>query len=423
VPATPPTRRSAGGSDATPGRRPRLLVFNQYYWPGIEATARLLADLCATLAQDYDVTVVTGSLRQADSARGRSMHDGVTIIRVASTIFDRRRLSLRAINYISYLAQSLRAGLMSPRPDAVLCMTDPPVIANVGLIVARRFRVPLVVISQDVFPEIAVELRRLENPVLLKLLGACIRFYLTRADRIVAIGETMRARLEQKGALASRLRVIPNWVDTSEIRPAPRNNEWSHEHGLDDKFVVMHSGNVGFAQNLELLVRAASFLRDLDDLAVVIIGMGARHHVLVELARVLEVDQVVFLPYQERSDLTLSLSAADVHYVGLSPGLAGYVVPSRLYGVLAAGKPVIAAADAQSETALLVEAVGCGVVVPPSRAELLAAAIRDARSGILNLEAMGERARAFALSEATREVAFARYRALFSELIGTTATG
>src|SRR5207302_320913 len=230
-------------------------------------------------------------------------------------------------------------------------MTDPPVIADVALAVARRFGVPLVVISQDVFPDIAVELKRLENPLLVGFLRRAIGFYLQRADRVVAIGETMQQRLEEKGAPPERLRVIPNWVDTDALTPQPRDNDWSQEHGLADRFVVMHSGNVGHAQNLDALVRAATFLRDLDDLTVAIIGGGARHAALVELADVLEADAVRFFGYQPRETLSLSLSAADVHVVGLARGLSGYVVPSRLYGILAAGRPVIVAADAERAAA------------------------------------------------------------------------
>ena len=134
----------------------------------------------------------------------------------------------------------------------------------------------------------------------------------------------------------------------------------------------MHSGNVGHAQDLDSLVRAGTFLRDLDDLVIAIIGMGARHAELVGLAKLLEVDAVRFLHYQPRDVLQQSLSAANVHVIGLAPGLAGYVVPSRLYGVLAVGRPVIAAADPESETAQVVERVGCGIVVPPGRPELVA---------------------------------------------------
>jgi colanic acid biosynthesis glycosyl transferase WcaI len=400
-------------------RRPRLLVLNQYYAPGFEATAYLLSQLCAALTADYDVTVITGKLAIPRADPGRTVHEGVEVVRVRSTAFDRSNLFLRALNYVTYLLGSLWAGLFAAKPDVVLCMTDPPVIADVALVVARRFRAPLVGVSQDVFPEIAIELKRLESRPLIGLLRALIGFYLRRADRVVAIGDTMRARLVQKGAPAARISVIPNWVDTDAIKPAPKDNDWSRANGLADRFVVMHSGNVGHAQNLEALVRATTFLRDLDDLAVTVIGGGARYAELVDLAGLLEADHVRFLGYQPRELLSLSLSAADVHVVGLARGLSGYVVPSRLYGILAAGRPVIVAADSESETARVVAEEACGVVVPPGRPELLAQAIRAAHDGELDLAAMGARGRAYVVREADRSVAFDRYRSMLRELART----
>src|SRR5207249_2487198 len=153
-------------------------------------------------------------------------------------------------------------GLTQPRPEVVLCGTDPPVIGNVALLVARRHKAPLVVISEDVFPEIAVALHRLESPWLIPLLRLFVRTYLRRADRVVAIGDTMRRRLEEKGARPERLRVIPNWTDVATVTPGDKVNEWSRANGFDTSFVVMHSGNVGHAQDLDSLVRAATLLRD-----------------------------------------------------------------------------------------------------------------------------------------------------------------
>jgi colanic acid biosynthesis glycosyl transferase WcaI len=178
----------------------------------------------------------------------------------------------------------------------------------------------------------------------------------------------------------------------------------------------MHSGNVGHAQDLDSLIRASTFLRDLDDLSILIIGTGARHAELVALAQLHEAEQVQFLYYQSRATLPQSLSAADVHVVGLAPGLAGYVVPSRLYGILAVARPVIVAADPDSETAQVVERVGCGIVVPPGRPELLARAIRDAHDGKHDLAAMGARGREWVETEADRSVAVRRYRDLLLEL-------
>jgi glycosyltransferase involved in cell wall biosynthesis len=340
----------------------------------------------------------------------------VEIVRVGSTAYDRSRLSLRALNYLTYLGLSLWEGLKVERPDVVLCMTDPPVIADLALVLARRFDAPLVVVSQDVFPEVAVALKRLDNPALVEVLRLATRLYLKRADRVVAIGETMRERLERKGAEHDRIVVIPNWVDTSDLEPRPRDNSWAREHGLTGKFVVMHSGNIGHAQDLDTLIRAATFLRDIDDLRIVVIGGGARRDELKALAKVLETDQVDFMGYQPRELLADSLSTANVHVVGLARGLSGYVVPSRLYGVLAVGRPVIAAAESDSETAKVVASVGAGVVVPPGRPELLARTLRRAYEGELDLKAMGERGRAYVSSEANRTVAVERYRQLLREL-------
>jgi glycosyltransferase involved in cell wall biosynthesis len=256
----------------------------------------------------------------------------------------------------------------------------------------------------------------------LGVLRQLVALYLRRADRVVAIGETMKRRLEQKGAPADRVTVIPNWVDTSELEPRPRHNIWSAEQGVDDAFVVMHSGNVGHAQDLDTLVRAATFLRDLDRLRILVVGFGARYGELTDLAERLEVtDKIRFLGYQPRERLSLSLSSADLHYVGLARGLSGYVVPSRLYGILAVGRPVLVAADPDSETVRLVEEVGCGVVVPPGRPELVAAVIRDVVEGRLPLDGMGERGREWVEREADREVAFGRYRRLVADVVSSSA--
>ena len=403
---------------AAPGDRPRILVLNQYYWPGVEATAHLLTELCESLAEEYDVEVVTGVLHGHEDDPREIERNGVRIVRVTSTAYERSELGRRAANYFSYLGSALAYALRGEAPDLILCMTDPPIVGDAGVLIGRRFGVPVLVISQDVFPEIATELGRLRNPAVVGVLGTLVGAYLRRADRIVAIGETMRLRLEAKGAAPDRLRVIPNWVDTTVITPQPRDNTWSQANGLEGKFVVMHSGNVGHAQDLDSLVRSATFLRDLDDLLIVIAGFGARHVEMVELAERLEVtDAVRFLPYQKRERLPLSLSSADLHVVGLAKGLAGYVVPSRLYGILAAARPVIAAADDDSETARLVSDVGCGVVIPPGRPEQLARTIRAAHEGAYDLEEMGRRGREYVEREADRSVAMKRYRNLVAELL------
>jgi colanic acid biosynthesis glycosyl transferase WcaI len=401
--------------------RPRLLVFNQYYHPGVEATANLLTELCEALADEYSVTVITGRLHDREDEPDHEVRNGVEVLRVHSTSFDRASLPRRAANYFTYLARALRRGVRVPRPDVVLCMTDPPLVGDVAYLVARRFRRPFVVVNQDVFPEIAVRLGRLRQPFVIAALRVLIGFYLRRAERLVVIGPVMRDRLIEKGAPPDRIEVISNWVDTDAVTPRPHANAWAREHGLVDRFVVMHSGNIGHAQHLDVLIEAAADLTDLEELTVLIVGTGARYAHTVGLARKLGADRVEFVPYQPRPRISESLSSADLHFVGLTPGLAGFVVPSRVYGILAAGRPILAAVEEESETAALVREVGCGIVVAASRSDLVADAIRAASRGEYDLEEMGRRGREFAESQGSLEAAVANYRQLLLEVRGRSA--
>jgi len=400
-----------------PPARKRLLVLNQYYWPGVEATAQLLTDLCEGLSETYDVRVVTGSVHEHEHEPRTLKRNGVTIRRVRSTAYDRTGLAARAANYFTYLGSAVGHCLVGRRPDVVFCMTDPPMVGAVGLAVAARFRVPLVVVCQDVFPETAVKLRRLTSPPAVGALRRIVGLYLRHADRIVSIGETMSERLVAKGAPRERIVVIPNWVDPGEITPQPRDNPWAREHGLVGRFVVMHSGNVGHAQDLETLVRASVLLRDLDRLEIVIVGFGARHAAVAALANGIGATSVRFLPYQAREALSESLSAADVHYLGLARGLAGYVVPSRVNGILAAGRPLIVAADEESEPIELVRAAACGVAVQAGDPVALAAAIRRAYAGELDLARLGASGREWIESNRDRNTAITRYRQLLEALL------
>jgi colanic acid biosynthesis glycosyl transferase WcaI len=397
--------------------RPRLLVLNQYYAPGLEATAQLLAQLCESIAAEWEVRVITGRIRFQEDEPDHELRNGVEVIRVHSTAYDRAPLVRRATNYFTYLASALRRALTTPVPDVVLCMTDPPLVGNVAHLVARRFRRPLVIVSQDVFPEIAIQVQRLANPIALAVLRRLITRSLRSADRIVAIGPVMRTRLIDKGAPPAKTVVIPNWVDVNEIAPQAKDNDWTREHGLVDRFVVMHAGNVGHAQNLDVLLRATALLRDLDQLEVVIVGTGARHAHTVELAERLEInDRVRFLEYQDRERLPKVLAAADVHFVGLPRGLAGYIVPSRVNGILAAGRPILAAVDEESETADVIRRAQCGTTVAPDNLPSVAAVLRDMVIGKIDLAGQGANARRFAERELSLEGAVSAYHAVLRDV-------
>jgi glycosyltransferase involved in cell wall biosynthesis len=216
-----------------------------------------------------------------------------------------------------------------------------------------------------------------QNKQVEAILSKIGRYTVKRADRIIALGDTMKRRLiETKNADPSRIRVIHNWSDANAIQPGPKDNAFSREQGLVDKFVVMHSGNVGMSQDVDALLDVAERLRDLPDVVVAIVGEGARKSFLQQETRRRGLANVRFFPYQPKAGLIDSFATADVFIVSLKRGLAGFIVPSKLYGVLVAGRPFIAAIEADSEAAQIAREHDCGIVVEPGDRSGIEDAIR-----------------------------------------------
>jgi lipopolysaccharide/colanic/teichoic acid biosynthesis glycosyltransferase/glycosyltransferase involved in cell wall biosynthesis len=385
-----------------------VVFFNRAFHPETSATSQLLTELCRGLVHEYGcrVSVVTGVPLspggRAEPRRGlvtRECHDGIVVFRARGTRFSKRRALGRMSNYVTYFLSACLAGFRLERPDVVVALTDPPIIGLAGYLAARWFRAYFVMAYKDIFPEVAVLLKDFHSGTVNRALQAVNRFLVGRADRVCALGEVMRRRLiEGKGAAAWKTLVIPDWADCEEIVPGPRRNPFSIAHGLDDKFVVMHSGNLGLSQGLESIVEAATLLREAADLRVVFVGDGVTKAALQEQVGRLGLDNVVFLPYTPQARLRESFATADVFIVSLKRGLGGYIVPSKLYGILAAGRPCVAAVEEDCEVAVISRAWECGLVVEPDRPADLAAAI---------LRLYGDRALAGRLGENARRAGLA----------------
>ena len=356
-----------------------VAFFNRSFYPDTSATGQLLTELCESLVAEHGcrVSVVAGvpllSAQQGDAPRlrglvSRERYRGIEIFRARGTRWSKARFVGRATNYVTYFLSACWAGLRLERPDLVVALTDPPIIGLAGHLAALRFRVPLVMAYKDVFPEVARLLEDFRSETVERVLQEINRFLVRRADRTLALGETMRRRLiEGKGADPGRTVVIPDWIDCEAVVPAPRDNAFARAHGLVDRFVVMHSGNIGLSQGLEVLVEAAAHLRHLPDLEVVFVGEGVMKPALQERARAEGLTNIRFLPYQPKEALSESFGTADVFVISLKAGLAGYIVPSKLYGILAAGRPYVAAVEADSEVASITEKYDCGLLAEPSK--------------------------------------------------------
>ncbi|GMR23430.1 MAG: glycosyltransferase family 4 protein [Acidobacteriota bacterium] len=344
----------------------RIVFFNRSYYPDMGATGQLLTELTQDLVREHgcDVTVVCGPTPGFPSGIGS--HEGVTIVRAKGTQLARRGFFGRFTNYLSYFLAAAWASLRLPRADIVVALTDPPIIGLVAWATSKRMGARFVFLCQDIFPEVANLLEDFRSETINAVLQRVNCFLVKRADRVIALGDAMKGRLVSgKNADPERVSVIHNWADTEAIAPAAKDNAFSREHGLADKFVVMHSGNIGLSQNLDCWIEVASRFASQPDIVFLLIGDGVRREALGEDVVRRGLDNVLFLPYQPRNALRDSYATADVFIVSLKPGLAGYIVPSKLYGILAAGRPYVAAVEPATEVAAISREYDCGVVVAP----------------------------------------------------------
>ncbi len=395
-----------------------ILVFNQYYPPDTAATAQRLADLCEGLASSHRVTVICGIPSYDPLPRAvHAENTRVRILRVPSTVFHRSRMVGRVCNYLTYLASAFFVGLFQRRPDLVVAMTDPPIVALIAWFIAFIRRVPFIYLIQDLYPDVAVNLGKIKNPLIIKLFNSLSLFLMYKANQLIAISSSMRERLINKGIIAEKIQVIPNWADT-KIVPQPKENPFSIHHGLNKRFVVMYSGNIGLSQNLGVLLQSAKMLEELKDLIVVIIGDGAGKPDLVNGARKLGLTNVLFFPYQPAAEMCYSFGAADVFVIPLTTGLDGLVVPSKVFSIMASARPFIAAIDGSSEVARIAEEFGCGVVVRPGDPKELLRAIRWAYKSLAELQAMGERGREVVERFYNKDIAIAKYEGAFLKVGG-----
>ena len=404
-----------------------ICFFNRSYWPDHAATGQLLTELAEDLVNRHGcrVTVVAGrALRGGDqnerrySAVSREIRNGVSILRANGTRLWPGRFAGRATNYLTYFGSACLAGTRLDRPDIVVTLTDPPILGLAALWAARRANARFVFLCEDVFPEVATLLADFQSAAINSALDRTNRYLLRHSDAIVVLGDRMQRRLvEEKGADRGRMHVIHNWADCEAIVPGPRDNAFAREHGLADRFVLMHSGNVGMSQELEALVEAASRLTSKEKLVVAIVGDGGKRPELEADVRRRGISNVRFFPYQPKERLADSFATADAFLVSLKAGIEGYIVPSKLYGILAAGRGYIAAVDPSCEAATIAVNHQCGVLAAPGNADALAAAIASLYDNPPLVRTLGANARRAAL-QFDRRVAIQRYHDLFARLLG-----
>ena len=428
---TPETAPRAARATAAPAAAaPRVAsghawVVTELYHPEETSTGYLLTKIAEGMAEDgLSVHVLCG--QPTYSARGRraprrELRHGVRIERCAGTTLDKDFLPGRVLNLLTISVSIFaRALARFRRGDAVLVVTNPPLLPYLTLAACRLRGARCLLLVHDVYPEAMSAAGFFgERSLPARLVGAASRMLYRACDRVVVLGRDMRDLIAAKLPDGERrLAVIPNWADADEITPAPRAaNALLAAEGLADRFVVQYAGNMGRTHALECVAEAARLLEPDGDVSFLLIGGGAKRPWIESEIRAGRLSNVRLLGGRPRADQQNFLNACDVAVISFVAGMSGVSVPSRMYNILAAGKPIVAMADDDSELARVVREERVGWVVPPGDAGALAAAVRAARDDREALRRMGERARRAAEERYAFPHAVARYRAVLREAL------
>jgi len=380
----------------------KILLLNLYYPPDTSATAKMAHSVVETICAHHRVTVLCGRPSYDPTERRpwrpyQTEDIGlVRIIRAGSTTFPRFNMKKRLVNYLSYVMLAVPRALFLDC-DLVLAMTDPPFQGIVGAFVAMLKRKPYVYNIRDLYPDMAVGGDIVRPGLLARVWERLHRWALRRADRVIVLGEDMRARIIAKGVDPSRLEVIR---DGAEVFPPnkplpPPDPEVVRAIRGKFSFVLLHAGNLGFYGAWNTLVTAARKLSS-EGVGLLFVGSGSQRPAVEATAA--GADNIRFLDYFPSAKIPSVLAAADAHIVTIKHGLEGVVVPSKVYGILAAGKPIVAVAPKESDVVSLGLKQGFAVAADPDRPAELVSVVRAVMADVKKLRAMSDAAKAAAPS-------------------------
>ena len=420
----------------------KMLIFAHYYHPDVASTGQILKDQAEGMLNDFDVTVVCtvpsygGTIE--DKYKTQKFYfeeiNGVKVIRVRVPEFSKASKKSRIRNIISYFFGALKACRKSGKQYYIFTISQPPVLGGLlGVFGKRQKKAKLIYCIQDFNPEQIMAVGYSNNKLALKIMMALDKFSCKHSDLVITVGRDLVDTLKNRfrGKKVPNHVMINNWIDEKEIYPLSDDNEkvaeFKRKYGLENKYVIMYSGNIGLYYDLENLIEVIKQFRkgrtttgryepgmktaDGREVVFAFVGAGSVLDKLTDYTERHHLENVVFIPYQEKEDLIYSLNAGDVHWCVNAKGIKGVSCPSKAYGIMAAGKPVLGVLESGTEVRGLIEECGCGKCCEPGDyaevAELIHWYIENACTG--ELERMGMNGRKYLEENLTKDVSVGKY--------------
>jgi colanic acid biosynthesis glycosyl transferase WcaI len=404
-----------------------ILIVHMRYDPDQTGTAPLVTQLAQDLVYlGSDVTVITSlphygrtsvhpDYRKYKGFFNRSQESGVDIIRTPVFVPRHSGFFERVWNYLSYNVLSVIAGVKASRADVILAINPPITTTFSAWIISLFHRAPLVVGIQDVWPDCIIQVNQLHNKLLIAFSRVLEKFQYRIARKIIVLSAGMQANLISKGVTPDKIEIIANWADTDYVKPLPKENQFLHDHTLEGNFVVLFAGNHGYNAALDKVIEAADLLKDHTDILFLLAGEGSVKNDLIQMAEDRGLNNVRFLSTQPEKEWLEMLAAADLALVSLKSGLADLNVPSKVYTLMAAARPILASVPEDSEVASLVRMANSGIICKPENPAVLASIILEAKNNPDLLEEYGKNGRKYLLETFNRSHQTRKYLAVLKD--------
>lgn len=411
----------------------RILFLSLVFPPDSVSTAQIMGDLAVDLHKmGHEIEVLTTTPHynrdlEAESRQPRQKLWGAVLqkslyneIPAFHVLMPRKgsRIVARIPAWFSFHMLSTIAGLVAVRKPDVLIVPSPPLtIALSAWILGLFHKAPYVYNVQEIYPDYAIELGAIRNKWLIAFLYRLEAFVYDKAGCVTVIAPHMAQRLRRKGVPENKVKVIPNFVDIDDLKPLPKDNEFSRRYNIHDKFVVSYAGNMGPAQDLETFIKAAELLQEHPNICFVMVGDGMLRESLNQKVIDSGLSNFLFLPYQPYSFVPQIYAASDLCLVPQKPGIASVAVPSKVYRIMACARPVLASTVPESDLANLVSETSCGVIANAGDPHSLADVILAASHSVDKLKAMGEAGRKHVSQYYSRQAISQQYHELVLALI------
>jgi len=404
----------------------KLLIYAHYYIPDVASTGQILKELAEGMLSTFDITIIsvvpsyTGKIAPQYKTKMfyKEEINGVKVIRVRVPEFSKNNKISRIKNIIAYFFGSIFATFMTGKIDYVYSISQPPILGGlIGVWGKWMKQAKYIYNIQDFNPEQIMAVGYSKNKLILNTMMWLDKFSCKSADKVIVVGrdmvETLKGRFK-RGKTPNNV-FINNWIDERDIYPLAVNNEkviaFKKKYGLENKFIIMYSGNLGLYYDLENLFPVIKKFKSRKDVVFAFVGEGSIRDELVLYKEKYNIENVTFIPYQNKSELIYSLNAGDVHWCINAKGIKGVSVPSKLYGIIAAGKPIIGVLEEGSEARMIIEETKCGYVTNPGNYS----GVEGIIGRFLNekntpkLTEMGDRGRVYLVENLTKDVSIKKY--------------